>query len=226
MPPKKRQPLTLRKENEKNQEKKRQREDDIENKQAEKLRKRNQREDETAQETSCRKEADKQSHKVTREEETAHEKLARNEQNRLNMAAKRQNDRNRQSIKVKPTYRIAMCNTTIREEDVVPFSCGSMNVECSECHSFNFAGEMTKDEKQQRFSMCCQKGKVKLPDLHEPPQLLKTLLDGNTTVDKNYQNFILNFNSAIAFASRKAFNDESMSRIIKNNFNLIFNFIF
>ncbi|UYV84552.1 hypothetical protein LAZ67_X002596 [Cordylochernes scorpioides] len=88
----------------------------------------------------------------------------------------------------------------IDEKEIIEFYCGQMNERCEFCNSLNFMGERPPDRK---FSACCHKGKIDLPE-QDYPEYLETLMNG---VDHNSKNFMENFrsyNSSLAFASMGA----------------------
>lgn len=63
--------------------------------------------------------------------------------------------------------------------------------ECQKCGALIWYQER-KDKSRNttipKFQLCCGGGKVQLPLLEPPPQLLQDLLDGNQSVaSKNYQ---------------------------------------
>jgi len=51
------------------------------------------------------------------------------------------------------------------------------------------------------FSICCQKGKVQLPFLQEPPKLLLELLNGQDSRSQHYLQNIKSYNSMFSFTS-------------------------
>ena len=51
------------------------------------------------------------------------------------------------------------------------------------------------------FSICCQKGKVQLPFLQEPPKLLLGLLDRQDSQSQHYLQNIRSYNSMFSFTS-------------------------
>jgi hypothetical protein len=83
-----------------------------------------------------------------------------------------------------------------------------MNIECGFCQSLNFQSEKPQDNK---FSNCCNKGKVILEPLGEPDDLYKSLFDGRHPESKNFLENIRNYNSALAFASMSAKLDPFMN---------------
>jgi hypothetical protein len=64
---------------------------------------------------------------------------------------------------------------------------------CPYCKALKFYGE-TK-------GMCCATGKIKLPQLGEPPEPLKTLLDRYTTKSKHFLSNIRKYNSCFQMTS-------------------------
>lgn len=84
---------------------------------------------------------------------------------------------------------------------------GPFNVSCKFFSSLNFASERARDG---TFSLCCHKGKVKLPPLTKLPQLLYDLYNENHQLSKNFLENIRNYNSALAFASTSAKLDPKM----------------
>ena len=51
------------------------------------------------------------------------------------------------------------------------------------------------------FSICCQKGKVQLPFLQEPPKLLLGLLDRQDSQSQHYLQNVRTYNSMFSFTS-------------------------
>ncbi|GFT42212.1 uncharacterized protein NPIL_502451 [Nephila pilipes] len=70
---------------------------------------------------------------------------------------------------------------------------GTMTVVCLYCKALKFSGE-TK-------GMCCAAGKIKLPQLREPPEPLKTLLVGYTAESKHFLSNIKKYNSCFQMTS-------------------------
>ncbi|GFY26352.1 uncharacterized protein TNCV_25491 [Trichonephila clavipes] len=54
--------------------------------------------------------------------------------------------------------------------------------------------------------MCCASGKVKLPELHSPPEPLSTFLSGVTRVSKHFLENIRKYNSCFQMTSFDAMN--------------------
>jgi len=51
------------------------------------------------------------------------------------------------------------------------------------------------------FSICCQKGKVQLPFLQQPPKLMLELLNGQDPRSQHYLQHIISYNSMFSFTS-------------------------
>ena len=64
---------------------------------------------------------------------------------------------------------------------------------CPYCKALKFNGET--------MGMCCASGKVKLPQLAAPPEPLKTLLNGTTSVSKRFLLNIRKYNSCFQMTS-------------------------
>ena len=75
-------------------------------------------------------------------------------------------------------------------------SIGGMSEQCPECGALKW--------KRETSSMCCSLGKVKLPLLHEPPQLLKDLLLANTSASRHFLNSTRLYNCAFQMTSFQA----------------------
>jgi len=81
---------------------------------------------------------------------------------------------------------------------------GDCSIECPYCQAqlwYEERSDKCKRLKQVDFSLCCQKGKVQLPLLKKPPQLLQKLLKGERhykptflTVHKKLQHVLIYIN--------------------------------
>jgi len=90
---------------------------------------------------------------------------------------------------------------------IVRHDCGLMNVLCTSCQSFNFIYEATTNKRNlayRRFTKCCQKGKVVLPNLGPTPAFIQQMLMENSDFGRNFRDNIIHYNLSIAFASRQA----------------------
>ncbi|XP_058775057.1 uncharacterized protein LOC131649304 [Vicia villosa] len=77
--------------------------------------------------------------------------------------------------------------------------------ECHSCHAVMWYQERkanTRHSTVPRFSRCCRSGKVVLPLLNDPPQLLQNLLyNGTSSESRNYQANIRTYNAMFSFTS-------------------------
>ncbi|GFV94454.1 uncharacterized protein TNCV_3352921 [Trichonephila clavipes] len=90
------------------------------------------------------------------------------EHNRLQMAERRQ-----QGTSYQPFNRLAFWYNPAEDYSLSWHAViGTMTVVCSYCKALKFSGEAK--------GMCCAAGKIKLPQLREPPEPLKTWLAGYT----------------------------------------------
>ncbi|UYV62913.1 hypothetical protein LAZ67_2002437 [Cordylochernes scorpioides] len=65
-------------------------------------------------------------------------------------------------------------NPALNYEQFTFLQIGHMDKQCLHCTAFKYNGE--------RPGMCCSAGKVRFPDLPEPPEALRTLLDGRVVL--------------------------------------------
>ena len=88
-----------------------------------------------------------------------------------------------------------------------------MDIECSHCRALHWKDEKLAQSsaRNPEFGMCCNSGKVSLPLLRDPPQALKTLLDGDDVLAKDFRENIWKYNRAFAFTSLKANEDRSVN---------------
>ena len=81
---------------------------------------------------------------------------------------------------------------------------GKMEHICTNCSAYMWKNEVHTghlNTSNAQFSTCCMQGKISLPPLHDPPQLLKQLLSDDTHIAKDFRRNIRAFNSSLAFAS-------------------------
>ena len=82
---------------------------------------------------------------------------------------------------------------------------GNMEYACGKCSALMFKDEqhkqINKDSNSMCYSLCCSYGSVEVPPVSEPPNLLRTLLTGNTSLSRHFIQIIRAYNSAFAFAS-------------------------
>jgi len=70
---------------------------------------------------------------------------------------------------------------------------GNMDIVCEYCRAMKFRGE-TK-------GMCCNNGKVKLPNVDNPPEPLNSYLYGNTVISKHFLKNVRGYNSCFQMTS-------------------------
>lgn len=83
-------------------------------------------------------------------------------------------------------------------------SIGQMNKECNYCHAFRF--------KNESIHICCANGKVKLPEIDPPPEILSSLVSGTTNESKHFLSNIRQYNTAFQMTSF------GINSIIKENY--------
>ncbi|XP_035713810.1 uncharacterized protein LOC118438127 [Folsomia candida] len=144
---------------------------------------------ETEQETIRRRIEDNKRNFARRQLETAIDREERLQQVRTNRA-------NTSYRMLQMTVRLAIVDN-LEESMVELHTMGEMNVLCEFCNAKHFANERPTDKK---FTVCCNKGKVKIPTFatHE---YIKRLLIGQDPDSKNFMENIRSYNNAFAFAS-------------------------
>ena len=89
------------------------------------------------------------------------------------------------------------------EQVVIENNIGKMEYVCGECGALMFKDEVhryiQKGSDEMCFSMCCSYGHVKVSPVSEPPNLLKTLLLGNSSQSCHFLQSIRAYNSAFCF---------------------------
>ena len=86
---------------------------------------------------------------------------------------------NRRTIR---THRKAQ-EPVLFEVNIPTHDCSRMDVKCGDYNALHFKKEMSSDTK---FSNCCNKGKVSLPELKESPELLESLLANSRPQANNF----------------------------------------
>ncbi|XP_058733259.1 uncharacterized protein LOC131604861 [Vicia villosa] len=85
------------------------------------------------------------------------------------------------------------------------YDIGDQNYECAHCQACMWYQEKVNRHKITtipRFHRCCRGGKIVLPFLEQPPQVLQDLLFNKTYLDsKNYQANIRTYNAMFSFTS-------------------------
>jgi hypothetical protein len=80
---------------------------------------------------------------------------------------------------------------------------GNMDVICSHCCARHWDDEKLKESSVSlpKFGMCCNQGKVALPSLPDPPNILQQLFTGDDSISREFRENIRQYNSALAFTS-------------------------
>jgi hypothetical protein len=88
-------------------------------------------------------------------------------------------------------------------EQHASLSFGDMNVKCVHCAAFHWLDERLKESTTSAplFSRCCHRGKVHLDNLPHPPQRLLSLFTDQTSKSREFREHIWGYNSALAFTS-------------------------
>ena len=97
-------------------------------------------------------------------------------------------------------------------EPNVRFSLGNMDVICPECGARHFDSEKltSSTRRVKKFGICCLQGKVKLPNLSDPPDEMFHLL--RHVRNTSFREKIRQYNAAFAFTSVGVKFDESVTR--------------
>ncbi|KAI0289999.1 hypothetical protein BC826DRAFT_583570 [Russula brevipes] len=81
-------------------------------------------------------------------------------------------------------------------------SFGRMSHSCIHCHALHWLDERTSGTPSKpQFGRCCQHGTVKIDRLPDLPDDLHTLFTGNSPQCRQFRSHIRQYNSALAFAS-------------------------
>jgi len=90
---------------------------------------------------------------------------------------------------------------------------GHIDVVCSGCGALHWMDEKLSASTCNYiiFGMCCFSGKMDLPKLHEPPELLE-LLTGTDDIAKNFCKDIRSYNNALAMTSLGCKTDSSVNQ--------------
>ena len=103
----------------------------------------------------------------------------------------------------RPTVaRLAACPLEEYSDANVPTAkCGPMTHQCKyePCKAYHFASELTRDK--PHFPLCCNNGKVVLPDVPKPPDALGELLEGRNRRALQFKDRIRYYNGALCFVS-------------------------
>jgi hypothetical protein len=154
-----------------------------------------------------RQELQNAARRTRRQVETAEEADRRREQRRRVSAARRRQQLNPRARAARALMDLDDCRfaptpeTLTADGCVSPHSVGSMGPgegddsghACPHCGAHLFADE--------KYNMCCEKGKVKVEPFRHPTPRLRELLEGNDADSKALKSHIRQLNSALSFAS-------------------------
>ncbi|KAJ7437949.1 hypothetical protein FB451DRAFT_1060666, partial [Mycena latifolia] len=90
-----------------------------------------------------------------------------------------------------------------------------MDVACDHCGALHWRAEAVSSKStaaRSEFGMCCNHGKVDLPELPEPPQQLKRLLVAADTQATEFRTHITQYNAALAFTSLGVNDDKAINQ--------------
>ncbi|XP_035843997.1 uncharacterized protein LOC110931558 [Helianthus annuus] len=92
---------------------------------------------------------------------------------------------------------------------------GDQIIVCGSCNAKIWKAEADRGEKKRNkvnYSICCSYGKVLLPDLRQPPDILKDLYVGANAKSNFFQKYIRRYNSMFSFTSMGGRIDKSINR--------------
>ena len=80
---------------------------------------------------------------------------------------------------------------------------GKMTFVCSKCGALHWKDEQSAESTRavKVWESCCKKGKVQIPKLQDPPQLLKDLLKGEHEKSAHFLEHLRQYNATFAFTS-------------------------
>ena len=118
-------------------------------------------------------------------------------QERVQRGLELRSDNRRANKKACKAFEILRGDIITMEQTVGSFkTCtGAYENLCEFCKAMRFPKE--------RENICCQKGKVSLPQVPEPTPILKRLLEGQDIRSKAFRKYIIPMNNALAMASIK-----------------------
>ena len=104
----------------------------------------------------------------------------------------------------KITYIVLQLSLTIFKKSTAYIDEGDAIYTCTYCGAIMWFGERLNRHlktKNPKFSLCCMKGQVQLPLLKQPPEVLKTLLNGDDKLSKHFQRNTRAYNMVFSFTS-------------------------
>ncbi|UYV76647.1 hypothetical protein LAZ67_14001572 [Cordylochernes scorpioides] len=178
--------------------------------QSDRLRHRVQRASENPQQSQARLQSDRLRHRVQRASENPQQSQARLQSDRLHHRVQRASETPQQSQTRQEAYQLRYFrqrastwadmlnaafhyNPALNYEQFTFLQIGHMDKQCQHCTAFKYNGE--------RPGMCCSAGKVRIPDLPEPPEALRTLLDGSSPHSAEFMRHIRHYNNAFQMTS-------------------------
>ncbi len=160
---------------------------------------------------SAQNEIDKKRKQQCRAKMTQSAKSAQNEiDKRRKQQSRAKMSHDEKSVQRKIYHKKQMCQkshiTSIKptathfNEDKMPVhTLGLMNATCSACNAWMFDKE--KHNKFDKYSLCCNYGKVRIPHIKQPPLELQNLFTEPDTQAKEFRKNIRQYNSSLALAS-------------------------
>ncbi|XP_074300899.1 uncharacterized protein LOC141632235 [Silene latifolia] len=97
-----------------------------------------------------------------------------------------------------------------------------LKYECEKCQAlmwFEERKDKRRGTRRPKFSLCCSDGKVELPFLQQPPELIKSLLTGQHRFSNHYRENIRAYNSMFSFTSMGGKIDHSINQGDPSRFN-------
>lgn len=100
------------------------------------------------------------------------------------------------------------------EEPEERHNLGRMEYNCQHCNALHWLDEKLAHSSQSnpKFSSCCNRGKVALPLLQDPPAALRHLFEGNEADAIHFRDHIWEYNRALAFTSMGVTEDHSVNQ--------------
>ncbi|UYV78395.1 hypothetical protein LAZ67_16001173 [Cordylochernes scorpioides] len=142
---------------------------------------------ENPQQSQARLQSDQLRHRVQRASETPQQSQTRQEADRL------RHFRQRASTWADMLNAAFHYNPALNYEQFTFLQIGHMDKQCLHCTAFKYNGE--------RSGMCCSAGKVRIPDLPEPPEALRTLFDGSSPHSAEFMQRVRHYNNAFQMTS-------------------------
>ena len=92
---------------------------------------------------------------------------------------------------------------TPHREPIEVHDLGRMSEVCQHCGALHWKAERLTASRKNNilFGICCNSGRVQLPPLDPPPDVIRTLFTGQDVVSKEFRSNIRQYNNAFAFTS-------------------------